>query len=299
MDEAEQVSQEALTLTVQLYGEHHASTARARTTVAGIVRGRGRLREAEPLFRQIVDYWVRHEGRTHPYAVSSIANLAATLRDLGRFEEAEPLQREVVEQMSVHLGDRHPHYGRCLVHLAATLLHTDRLEEAGHLLTQAYDVASSAHGENHPEVTHVLHHQARLADRCQTWDAARESYDRVTARYRQELGPEHPTTLVAQAERAAVLVRLGDVTAGERALREALSQLSSRVPRPHPDLAWVNLELASALHLQARESEARPYFQEALALRRLLYGSPDHGPGSARARELQAMLLPDTPVAPD
>ncbi|MET8335107.1 tetratricopeptide repeat protein [Streptosporangium canum] len=73
-------------------GEEHPSTLSSRGNLAGVLRGLGRLEEAEVEHWAVLGICRRVLGEEHPSTLTSRNNLAATLRDLGRLEEAQALE---------------------------------------------------------------------------------------------------------------------------------------------------------------------------------------------------------------
>ena len=59
--------------------------------LASTYRNKGRWKEAEELFVQVIKTSVRVLGREHLDTLISMANLASTYRNQGRWKEAEEL----------------------------------------------------------------------------------------------------------------------------------------------------------------------------------------------------------------
>jgi hypothetical protein len=73
-------------------GEEHPDTLTSRNNLALVLRGLGRLEEAEAEHRAELEICRRVLGEEHPDTLTSRHNLATVLRDLGRQEEAAALE---------------------------------------------------------------------------------------------------------------------------------------------------------------------------------------------------------------
>ena len=70
-------------------GAEHPSTLASRSNLAAVLRGLGRLEEAEAESRAVLEISTRVLGGEHPSTLTSRNNLALALSGLGRLEEAE------------------------------------------------------------------------------------------------------------------------------------------------------------------------------------------------------------------
>ncbi|CAE6922552.1 unnamed protein product [Symbiodinium natans] len=66
-----------------------------------LLKARGELAEAEPLYREALEKSRANLGREHPNTLGFINNLAALLEARGQLAAAEPLYREVLEARKI------------------------------------------------------------------------------------------------------------------------------------------------------------------------------------------------------
>jgi tetratricopeptide (TPR) repeat protein len=87
--------------------------------LASAIKGQGRYKEAEELFREVLEILQRVQGKEHPYTLDSMHGLACAIRRQGRYEEAERRLRDLLEIERRVRGPEHP----------VTLDHTNCLAE--------------------------------------------------------------------------------------------------------------------------------------------------------------------------
>ncbi|MEM9598259.1 MAG: tetratricopeptide repeat protein, partial [Acidobacteriota bacterium] len=125
-------------------------TVKARGDLAAVLERRGRLEEAEPLYRRNLASNLEQHGQRHERTITVRHNLAGLLAQLGRFEEAEALFRANVGTVSPWLGKEHRLYVMSLGALANVLGDQGRLEAAADLDREVLPLAEGVWGEDHP-----------------------------------------------------------------------------------------------------------------------------------------------------
>ena len=76
--------------------------------MAVLLQDQGKLGEAEPLMREVLEVRRATLGPKHPSTLTSISTLALLLEVQGKLSEAHALYRETVEGMHFSLGPQHP-----------------------------------------------------------------------------------------------------------------------------------------------------------------------------------------------
>ena len=98
--------------------------------LALVLNGRGKLNEAEPLIRQVLEARRRALGAEHPDTLQAMSGLALVLNGRGKLNEAEPLIRQVLEARRRALGAEHPDTLQAMSGLALVLNGRGKLNEA-------------------------------------------------------------------------------------------------------------------------------------------------------------------------
>jgi tetratricopeptide (TPR) repeat protein len=119
-----------------------------RLLLAGVLRERGRLGEAEALAREV---HARHAGDppNDPRHLRAVRELAATLTALGRTSEADPLHRQAARESEAALRPGHPDIADAWAGLAENALAAGDPPEAVELLERALAVRRAALPEGH------------------------------------------------------------------------------------------------------------------------------------------------------
>ena len=145
--------------------------------MALLLQKRGKLAEAEPLFREALEQYRLNAGDTHNATLHTIYNLAHLLQACGpqRLEEAEALLRETLGVLREKLGalrliddDAHANTLTCIKSLGILLFRLGKYAEAERLLCEAYEGWRQVSGDAHPctrEALFILTDMRRLLRR--------------------------------------------------------------------------------------------------------------------------------------
>ena len=92
-----------------------------------LLKTKGDLAAAEPLYREALEGRRETLGDRHPNTLTSIHNLGHLLHVKGDLAAAEPLYREALEVQRETLGNRHPSTRRSIKNLSRLLQAKDKL----------------------------------------------------------------------------------------------------------------------------------------------------------------------------
>ncbi|MCT0223850.1 tetratricopeptide repeat protein [Synechococcus sp. CS-1328] len=113
-------------------------------------------------------------------------------------------------------------------------------------------------------------------------------WEQVVAVMAQSRGSEHPDTLAAINNVAALRVQAGEYAKAEPLYQRVLEVKQRRLPPQDPSLATTLNNLAELYYLQGLYSQAEPLFQRALAIREQAVG-PNHPDTAAALNNLAAV----------
>ena len=102
--------------------------------LAQLLYAQGKLAEAEPLFRRVLEGRERQLGADHLATLGTVNNLAGLLQAQGKLAEAAPLHRRALDGFERRLGADHPHTLAAVINLAGLLHKQGKLAEAAPLL---------------------------------------------------------------------------------------------------------------------------------------------------------------------
>ena len=111
-------------------GDRHPITAMVLGNLAGLLRQKGELVEAEKLIREALDIGRRGPLRWHPMMADAVIQLADYVRDRDGGKEAVQLYAEAVAILRRHLPDNQPMYDQAVSKLKDLLRKQGRESEA-------------------------------------------------------------------------------------------------------------------------------------------------------------------------
>jgi serine/threonine protein kinase/tetratricopeptide (TPR) repeat protein len=121
-------------------GVEHPGTLEIMNDLAVVLELRGKLAEAEPLFRRAFAGCCRALGQEHPLTLLTLHNLAWSVHDQGNAAEAESLYRRCLEGRRRTLGPEHPDTLTSLHHWAWLLWDQERPGLAEPLLREVLEL---------------------------------------------------------------------------------------------------------------------------------------------------------------
>ncbi|RJP42916.1 MAG: hypothetical protein C4547_00025 [Phycisphaerales bacterium] len=225
--------------------------------LAALYHDRGRLDEAEALFRDVLTALQRVLADEHPSRATALDNLALILQDKRQYDEAESLYRSALEIRESALGEAHPSVATSYHNLAALFHARGDYARAEPLYRRALELRQRALGEHHPDVAASLNNLAALLRITGDPAQAESLYRRALAILRPALGDEHPQVAITLHNVGRVLEDLGRHEEALPLYEEAV-ELSERALPPHHS-QWVRfqVDLGECLARSGRCAEAK------------------------------------------
>jgi tetratricopeptide (TPR) repeat protein/tRNA A-37 threonylcarbamoyl transferase component Bud32 len=178
-------------------GAEHPETLSAQNNLAVMYLAQGRYDEAEPLCLKTLEVRLKNLGNDHPSTLTSQNNLAFLYEGQGQFARAEALYLTTLDARKKKLGANHADTLMSQHNLAALYLVQGKCAAAEPLLAEMEEPCRLKMGDKHPLTRNV---QTRLQLLPQL-RATGEHYQKTLAAQ----GPDHPDTLAARLQWAAVL----------------------------------------------------------------------------------------------
>lgn len=245
----------------------------ARDLQAETLVTQGRYRQAELMYREVLQSRVAILGERDPASLGALNGVALALQKQGRFVEAEPLFRKGLRLVSDVLGERDPHALISLSNLATNLGDQGRHAEADLMTRKALQLQTEVLGERHPDTLITLGNLA-VSLSAQGRYVEAEPLTRKALRIKTEvLGERHSETLLSLSNLATRIDRLGRHREAEPLHRKALLLQSEVLGEGHPDTLTTLSNLTTNLNDQGRYAEAEPLARQALELRGKLLGA--------------------------
>jgi len=280
--EAVPFCQRSLAICERELGPMHSLTATSLHNLAVLYYAQGKYREAEPLFKRVVDIrqielsTSQHNLSTSQHNLStSQHNLAKVYKALGKQDDAEPLFEEAKKIWELDMEDSFPNATRHLNHLAELYRVQSRYREPEPLYERALIAWEEALEGSHPLTATSLHNLADLYKSEGRYGEAEALYLRALAIRRKMLGNNHPLTATSLHSLAALYRAQGRHTKAEPLLQKALRIRQQELGDNHPDTAQCLANLAELYYVQSKYQEAEPLIRHACEISETVLG-PQH-----------------------
>ena len=249
----------------------------ARASLGWTLKRNGEFARAEPILRGVLEQTSEAVGERDPRALSARSTYADLLIDLKRYGEAEAAFRNLVADE----GPGGPAEDRVLLglslhNLARTLFLQARPAEALEVADRALEVAGEVFGADHPQTLVILGTRASCLTSTGDLQQAARAYERILETGPAAWGETHEALRHAHTNLAILCNRLGRNEEMVEHQRAALEQAEQIYGEPSNRYCLRALtDLAAGLMEVGRRAEARPMFEEALAMLERHFGPED------------------------
>jgi len=217
---------------------------------------RARYEEAEPLFKQALEFRMKLFGSEHPDVISSINNLATSYYSQHRYEEAEPLFKQALELRMKLFGSEHPDVAIGINNLAALYRAQKRYEEAEPLLKQNLEIRMKLFGSEHPKVAMSMDNLAMLYRAQEHYEEAEPLFKQALKLWKKFHGLEHPDVAISMNNLATLYYLQGRYEEAETLFKQALAMAEKTLGATHPNTDIVREAFKSCQkEKSARKSE--------------------------------------------
>jgi serine/threonine protein kinase/tetratricopeptide (TPR) repeat protein len=246
-------------------GEEHHDTLAAGSALARLLRLRGRLGEAEPLLRRVVEISRRRLGDDHRDTLVAMQNLGAVLLRDEKSVEAESLLREVLDRLQAKGETPTATSLEVTSNLCHLLMNRNGHQDAEPLLRSALAASRSLFGDDHRTTILQLNSLARLLLEQGRSDDAEPVCREALERARRVLGAFRQDTLVALSHMGTLLLQRGQFQEAEPIAREALAASRRALGADHRDSLVAANNLASVLRRTGAVAEAEELWRDVIA----------------------------------
>ena len=226
---------------------------------AFVMRARGRLNDAETLWREALSYAPRTPASYRNNLIVNKSFLAQLYLDRGDVSKADAMASEASQQLRA-VGNPFP-LAQALIDLGNVRRFQHRYPEAESLIEEGTKLFSKSQGEDHPNVAFGLTSLSAVHYDERRYDLAEQDARKALA-----IAEKSSKTSHVYARASGMLGRILTATRrpaeAEPLLREALAVLETRVPRQSNPMATMLGNLGECLAAQARYAEAEPLLKE-------------------------------------
>ncbi|GAA4566899.1 hypothetical protein GCM10023193_44660 [Planotetraspora kaengkrachanensis] len=253
-------------------GDLHPEAIAARHGLGVTLSARGRVREAEDLFRAVLEDRRTVLGDAHPGTLRTRDQLIGTIMAQGRYGEAEQMYRDLIADQEASLGPEHNDTLTTLVDLAWSVGMQGDAEEAANLCRQALEIDRRVLGQEHPRTLDAWADLAHWTNESGAHQEAEDLGTRVVDTVSRTMGAKHPLTLSTRATLARTLAALGRIPQAESMLRDVLTAMEQVLSDTDARLLTTRRDLANVLATQGRTHQAERIYRQVLQLQQQYLG---------------------------
>jgi tetratricopeptide (TPR) repeat protein len=309
---AEPLLREALTLYAQLKADSYPEYGVALNNLGALLYNRGKLVEAEKLYRQALPLLEQPAANTSDL-VSGMINLAALLRSREELGEAESLHKRAIALGEDRLNADDPSLAYAYNDLALIYKAQGRFDLAEKHLLRALQIREKRLGPDHPLLHATLNNLGDLYLAKGDFQAARDILRRALDHCEKHYGADHqfcagPINNLAQALKAQgetkeaerllyravaiweknpdnaaqaglALQNLAVLYVSDKRRKEALAVIARAIPliekglgTEHPHYATALATEGDILNLEGKYKDAAALYERAYAIRRQALG---------------------------
>jgi CHAT domain-containing protein len=155
-NEAEELIDDAITLTEKTAGKKSSPYAIGLNNQAMILQAVGRYPNAEPILNQAIDIAGETLNDKSTNYVRLMTNLALLYQDMKKYSEAEAIYNKAIKIKESRLGTNHPDYAHLLNNLAALYMLMNKYDKVEDLLKKSTAIYKRQFGENHPSYANSI-----------------------------------------------------------------------------------------------------------------------------------------------
>ncbi|MCU0867375.1 MAG: serine/threonine-protein kinase [Planctomycetes bacterium] len=237
----------------------------ARNSLAVWLHGRGRLDEAERLYREAVAVGERVLGPDHVDTLTARMNLAAVLRARHQYAAAEPILLAAAAGLQRVYGDEHTTTGDAVRALGVFYQDTGRWAEAVPWFERSIAIQTRQHGAASEAVAEVQAMLAQCMGRIGQADRMVELLEACLANRSQRLGATAAMVMILRVQLANALLATARRADGEAMLRELPAQCEQALGPDAPATIIATNSRAVRLLAERDHAAALPLLERALA----------------------------------
>ena len=266
-EQAIDVLEQLVDLTVNQYGEKHSEVARTRAMLgeqylllANYDKAAEHFQVSEKIYRELF-------GDRHYHIIHALQRNAELKRQLGEYDEAESLFRQAFDMSQDLFGKKHLSVVESMHYMAILEWARGEHSKAETLLRDALAIQISLTGEIHPDVATFLNDLGVLLWGLGKYEDTEALYRRTLDIYTASLGEKHPHVATALNNLGNLKLMRSDYVTAEPMIKRALDMNAELLGADHPYVALGSNNLASVYAARGRFNEAEPLYRKALTLR--------------------------------
>ncbi len=237
------------------------------TNLGILFQFQGRYRDAESLFKLVLETDEKKLGIKHSQIATDLNNLGCLLQAQGKYSEAESLYRRALRIVETQLGSDHLEVAQSMNNLGSLLQAQGRYTEAEKFYIRSLQIREIELGLEHPYVGSSLNNLAGLLEDQGNRKDAEGLYRRALKIFEQALGTDNLNVATVLNNLAVLLQAQSNYSESAPLYERALMIREKQLGIDHPDVANSLNNLAGLLQAQGKYKEAVPLYERALMIR--------------------------------
>jgi CHAT domain-containing protein len=266
---------QALEIYQRVYGQQHASVARALDAVAVATSAAGDYHAANPWFEQALAVAQKTPGAEHPDTIGIMQRYAKNLARAGEYARAKVLEQQTLAIAERRLGPDDTIIADTLNGLSQILVEMGDYPSAQQCARRALGIMEHRTGKDSEQVADTLIGMGNDARDAADYLNGKAYFERAAAIYKTLLGPESTRVGGALDNLGQTLVEMKRFTEAQPILERSLVIQRKALGARHP---WTANVLQSLGKLEAglgNYEKARDFYRQNLAIWREVLG-PEH-----------------------
>ena len=236
-EQAQDELQQAVDEAIEVYGEDHIETARARQGLALVFGDLGEREAALELLELVVPVFER-DGSEDLH--TAVAHYARTLDENGRWEEAKQTYERAIE-LGAALEEPTTDAVTTLNNYAVALMNQGLQDEAEPILRQALELHHQFPKAPEVQRASLLANLGNIAASRNDVENAAPAYRESIAISSRNLGDGHPDVLITRISLANLFWKVGRLDEASAITSDVLPRVSESLPEGHPLLGYVQV----------------------------------------------------------
>ncbi len=241
--------------------------------LAAEYKATGALKQALPLFEQVVAKMKATLPPDHAHTLVSMNNLAGAYWANKQLDRAVPLYEYVLAKRQATLPPDHPDTLVSMNNLAMAYQDGKNPVKALALFKEALEKMKATLPPDHPDTLRSLNNLAGAYHAAHQSDRALPLFEEVLAKRRQRLSADHPETLSTMRNLALVYRAVGRPEKALPLFEEVAAKRKIKLSPDHPKTLTSLGDLAAAYDRAGAYSRAEPVYRDLLGAHRRQLGS--------------------------
>jgi tetratricopeptide (TPR) repeat protein len=264
--------EQALSISLQAYGEGHPGVASILLNLGAAWRTLGQPAKAIDYYQQALSIDQSVYGKEHPDIALTFNNLGLAWYDLGEFKKAIAYYMQSLAIFKKIYGEKHPKTTDAINNLGLAWYSLGKHKKAIDYYRQAILIDQSVYGEEHPNVAGTLVSMGTVWISLGVYTKAIDYFQWALTIYKSLYGEKHPKVASALNSLGGAWEALGNHRQAISYFEQAFLVDRAVYGKEHPDCAVELTNLGAAWHSSGEYKKAIDCHRQALTIWKNLYG---------------------------